>query len=139
MAIKKEPVDVVIVGFGWTGSLMAMELADSGLKVPTPVAAIYSTNITPDSKTGIGGYTYLHALYDFFMHQVTAVKQENRASDIPWPLNMRWPLAMWNEMSLDGKRYQPDSSQSAEWNRGAYLVQGLARCGFFSLLLRCSR
>lgn len=33
MAIKKEPVDVVIVGFGWTGSLMAMELADSGLKI----------------------------------------------------------------------------------------------------------
>lgn len=33
MAIKKKPVDVVIVGFGWTGSLMAMELADTGLKI----------------------------------------------------------------------------------------------------------
>lgn len=33
MAIKKDPVDIVIVGFGWTGSLMAMELADSGLKI----------------------------------------------------------------------------------------------------------
>ncbi|MCU6184506.1 GMC family oxidoreductase [Citrobacter cronae] len=33
MTIKKEPVDVVIVGFGWTGSLMAMELAESGLKI----------------------------------------------------------------------------------------------------------
>lgn len=33
MAIKKAPVDIVIVGFGWTGSLMAMELADSGLKI----------------------------------------------------------------------------------------------------------
>lgn len=33
MAIKKDPVDVVIVGFGWTGSLMAMELADTGLKI----------------------------------------------------------------------------------------------------------
>lgn len=33
MAIKKTPVDVVIVGFGWTGSLMAMELADSGLNI----------------------------------------------------------------------------------------------------------
>ena len=32
-AIKKDPVDMVIVGFGWTGSLMAMELADSGLKI----------------------------------------------------------------------------------------------------------
>nr|WP_314425364.1 GMC family oxidoreductase [uncultured Erwinia sp.] len=33
MAIKKEPVDIVIVGFGWTGSLMAKELADTGLKI----------------------------------------------------------------------------------------------------------
>ncbi len=33
MAIKKDPVDVLIVGFGWTGSLMAMELASTGLKI----------------------------------------------------------------------------------------------------------
>ena len=33
MSIKKAPVDVVIVGFGWTGSLMAKELADTGLKI----------------------------------------------------------------------------------------------------------
>lgn len=33
MTIKKDPVDVVIVGFGWTGSVMAMELAETGLKI----------------------------------------------------------------------------------------------------------
>lgn len=33
MSIKKPPVDIVIVGFGWTGSLMAMELAESGLNI----------------------------------------------------------------------------------------------------------
>ncbi|EJD6369063.1 GMC family oxidoreductase [Providencia rettgeri] len=33
MEIKKDPVDIVIVGFGWTGSLMAMELANTGLKI----------------------------------------------------------------------------------------------------------
>ncbi|AHF76640.1 Gluconate dehydrogenase subunit [Sodalis praecaptivus] len=33
MALKKEPVDIVIVGFGWTGALMAMELADTGLNI----------------------------------------------------------------------------------------------------------
>lgn len=33
MVIKKDPVDIVIVGFGWTGSLMAKELADTGLKI----------------------------------------------------------------------------------------------------------
>lgn len=33
MAIKKDPVDIVIVGFGWTGSVMAMELAATGLNI----------------------------------------------------------------------------------------------------------
>lgn len=33
MAIKKKPVDVVLVGFGWTGAIMAMELADTGLNI----------------------------------------------------------------------------------------------------------
>lgn len=32
-AVKKDSVDIIIVGFGWTGSLMAMELASSGLKI----------------------------------------------------------------------------------------------------------
>ena len=31
--IKKPPVDVVIVGFGWTGAIMGMELTESGLSV----------------------------------------------------------------------------------------------------------
>ena len=30
-----------------------------GLKMLTPVGAIYSTNITPDKQTGIGDYTYI--------------------------------------------------------------------------------
>lgn len=30
---KKEPVDVVIVGFGWTGAIMGMEMTDAGLSV----------------------------------------------------------------------------------------------------------
>ena len=32
-SIKKNPVDAVIVGFGWTGSIMAIELANAGLNV----------------------------------------------------------------------------------------------------------
>ncbi len=33
MAIVKDPVDVVIVGMGWTGAIMAKELTDEGLSV----------------------------------------------------------------------------------------------------------
>lgn len=32
-SIKKEPVDIVLVGFGWTGAIMGIELADTGLKI----------------------------------------------------------------------------------------------------------
>lgn len=73
--------------------------------------------------------TDLHALYDYFMHKVPAVKLANRDSDIPWPLNMRWPLAAWNWVFHDDDAFKPDRGQSDEWNRGAYLVQGLEHCG----------
>ena len=71
----------------------------------------------------------MHALYDYFMHEVKPVKQQNRDTDISWPLNMRWPLSVWNMVFHDNDVFQPDSSQSDEWNRGAYLVQGLEHCG----------
>ncbi|MGU2436105.1 NAD(P)-binding protein, partial [Pseudomonas aeruginosa] len=100
-----------------------------GLPMETPIGAVYSTNITPDRKTGIGDYSFedfdravrhgvarsgdtlypampypsyarvseadMRALYAYFMHGVEPVEQPNKASDIPWPLSMRWPLAFW--------------------------------------------
>src|SRR4051794_259135 len=33
MATKLNPVDIVIVGFGWTGGILAKELASTGLKI----------------------------------------------------------------------------------------------------------
>jgi len=71
----------------------------------------------------------MNALYAYFMHGVPPVKQANRASDIPWPLNMRWPLKLWNIVFLDNARYQTKTGKDAQWNRGAYLVQGLGHCG----------
>lgn len=41
---------------------------------------------------------------------------------------MRWPLAIWNELFFNDGRFVADSAQSAEWNRGAYLVEGLGHC-----------
>jgi mono/diheme cytochrome c family protein len=38
-------------------------------------------------------------------------------------------MAAWNVLFFQRGAFRPDSSQSAEWNRGAYLVQGLAHCG----------
>ncbi|CAI1156238.1 Alcohol dehydrogenase cytochrome c subunit precursor [Serratia plymuthica] len=140
------------------GALLA-----GGMKFPTPLGAIYATNITPDKQHGIGAYSFdefdramrqgiakdghrlypampytsyakmnaadMRALYDYLMQEVPAQNAANRASDISWPLSMRWPLAVWNQLFHDDAQYRPDSGQSAEWNRGAYLVQGAGHCG----------
>lgn len=70
----------------------------------------------------------VRALFAYFRYGVAPVKAANRQSDIPWPLNMRWPLKAWNAIFLKSGPYQDKSGQSVEWNRGAYLVQGLAHC-----------
>ncbi|NTJ11613.1 c-type cytochrome [Rhizobium lusitanum] len=71
----------------------------------------------------------IRALYDFFMHGVTPARQESRPSEIAWPLNMRWPLAFWNIPFYDPLPFRPDPTKDAQWNRGAYLVQGAGHCG----------
>lgn len=48
---------------------------------------------------------------------------------LPWPLGVRESLYAWQQAFFEPGRYQPDSSKSDTWNRGAYLVQGLGHCG----------
>jgi mono/diheme cytochrome c family protein len=69
------------------------------------------------------------ALYAYFMKDVAPVSQPNRPSDIPFPLNMRWPLKIWNAVFLEKTVYQDKSGKDEAWNRGAYLIQGLGHCG----------
>jgi mono/diheme cytochrome c family protein len=44
-------------------------------------------------------------------------------------LDQRFVVAGWKLLFLRRGTYRVDNSQSAEWNRGAYLVEGLAHCG----------
>jgi mono/diheme cytochrome c family protein len=71
----------------------------------------------------------LKALYAFFMESVPGVSRKNAPTEIPRPLNWRWPLAVWNEIFTDKIGYTPDPAHDEAWNRGAYLVQGLGHCG----------
>lgn len=71
----------------------------------------------------------LQDLLVYLQHDVAPVKQPSRTADIMWPLSMRWPLALWDAAFHDSAPFQPDNNQSPEWNRGAYLVQGLGHCG----------
>lgn len=74
----------------------------------------------------------MRALYAYFMGGVAPVKAENRANDVPWPLSMRWPLAIWRKVFApdpDAIAFKPERYASAQVARGAYLVQGLGHCG----------
>jgi mono/diheme cytochrome c family protein len=68
-------------------------------------------------------------LYDFFMKEVPPSQQPNKANEIPTLLSFRWPLAIWNFLFTDDQRFQRRAGQTDEWNRGAYLVEGLGHCG----------
>jgi mono/diheme cytochrome c family protein len=47
---------------------------------------------------------------------------------VPFPFNMRRLLGGWKWLFLGDESFQPDPGQSAEWNRGAYLVNGPGHC-----------
>jgi mono/diheme cytochrome c family protein len=78
-------------------------------------------------------YTYLtdeDALaikaYLFSLRPVRAVPPENTLS---FPFNQRWAMTFWSAVFNRNERFAPDTSQSPEWNRGAYLAEALAHCG----------
>jgi mono/diheme cytochrome c family protein len=68
------------------------------------------------------------ALYAYLMTR-QPVHAPARANQLAFPLDQRVVIAGWKLLFLRRGTYQPDSAQSAEWNRGAYLVEGLAHCG----------
>lgn len=68
------------------------------------------------------------ALYAYFMQGVKAVDQQPEKTDLPFPFNLRFSMAGWNMLFLETRPFTPDAGKSAEWNRGAYLVQGLTHC-----------
>ena len=71
----------------------------------------------------------MQALYAYLMQGVNPVRQENRALEMGFPFNQRWGLTLWNWMFLDDQMFTANPAQSTEWNRGAYIVQGLGHCG----------
>ncbi|MBI6955200.1 cytochrome c [Pseudomonas sp. CCOS 191] len=71
----------------------------------------------------------MQALYAYFMHGVQPVAQQNKASDIPWPLSMRWPLAFWRGLFAPEVKPFEAAGRDPVVARGAYLIEGLGHCG----------
>jgi len=133
-----------------------------GRALQTPFGTIHSTNITPDTATGIGhwsktdfrramhdgvgadgrdlypAFPYDHftlvtdedvdALYAFVMTR-DPVRATPPRNALMFPANIRPLLGVWKKLYFTPGRFVADPARSATWNRGAYLVQGLAHCG----------
>jgi mono/diheme cytochrome c family protein len=67
---------------------------------------------------------------DLFAYLKTLPAVSGRAPDakLSFPYNQRRLMGGWKLLYLSGQKYVPDAAKSAEWNRGAYLVNGPAHC-----------
>lgn len=90
---------------------------DGELLYPAMPFASY-TRVTRDDSDAI--YAYLMS--------VPPVYEKNRPHELRFPYNQRELLIGWRALYFREGEYRPDPAQSAQWNRGAYLVQGLGHC-----------
>jgi mono/diheme cytochrome c family protein len=64
-----------------------------------------------------------------YLFSLEPINQKPPENDLSFPFNQRWGMFFWNAIFASNERFVPDSKQSPEWNRGAYLVQGPGHCG----------
>ena len=67
------------------------------------------------------------ALYAYF-RTVPPVARENQRHELRFPYNEPRLLALWRALYFRPGVHKDDPAQSPQWNRGAYLVQGLGHC-----------
>jgi mono/diheme cytochrome c family protein len=70
----------------------------------------------------------ISALYAFLMTR-EPVSQQTPPNKLSFPANIRPLLAGWKALFLRHAPFQPDPARSADWNRGAYLVDAIGHCG----------
>jgi mono/diheme cytochrome c family protein len=63
-----------------------------------------------------------------YLRTLPPVSGRVRDHDVPFPFNIRRLVGGWKFLFFDGKPFSPDPKQSPQWNRGAYLVNGLGHC-----------
>jgi mono/diheme cytochrome c family protein len=64
-----------------------------------------------------------------YLNTLVPVRNAVEANKLPFPFNIRTAMRVWNALYFNEGDYQPNPHQSAEWNRGAFLVDGPGHCG----------
>lgn len=64
-----------------------------------------------------------------YLFSLPPIQKKNQTNEMMWPFNWRFLQLGWRILFFRTGEFQPEPQQSKEWNRGAYLVQGLGHCG----------
>jgi mono/diheme cytochrome c family protein len=99
------------------GAMHTGRFPDGGLMYPAMPFGSY-TRVTRADSDAIFAY----------LRSVPAVHQKNKPQDLQFPYNNRSLILGWRTLFFQEGEYKPDAAKSADWNRGAYLVQGLGHC-----------
>jgi mono/diheme cytochrome c family protein len=99
------------------GAMHSGRFPDGGLIYPVMPFASY-TKVTRADSDAIFAY----------LRSVPPVHRPDRDNDLQFPYDNRQLILGWRTLYFDEGEYQPDATKSAEWNRGAYLVEGLGHC-----------
>jgi mono/diheme cytochrome c family protein len=91
---------------------------DGGLLYPAMPFGSY-TKVTRNDSDAIFAY----------LKTIPPVRIQRRAHDLRFPYNNRSLILGWRTLFFREGEYKPDPTKSDEWNRGAYLVEGLGHCG----------
>jgi len=63
-----------------------------------------------------------------YLKTVPPVPGKVRDHDVPFPFNIRRNIGIWKLLFMPHEPFKPDAARSAQWNRGAYLVNTLGHC-----------
>ena len=132
-----------------------------GRGIPTPFGTLYSSNLTPDTDTGIGQWnaaTFWRALHNGrsangrllypafpYTHTTQLVRRDSDAiyaylkslpavrslvpeHQLSWPYGTQAALAVWRALYFKPGSFSNEPQRDEQWNRGAYLVRGVAHC-----------
>jgi mono/diheme cytochrome c family protein len=64
-----------------------------------------------------------------YMDTLPPVVHANRPHELGFPYNIRRGVGLWQMLHIDGRAFTPAPTATAQVNRGAYLVAGVAHCG----------
>jgi mono/diheme cytochrome c family protein len=64
-----------------------------------------------------------------FLFSLAPVPLANRTDTLEFPFNQRWLMNFWSFFFNENVRFEPNTAQTPEWNRGAYVAEALAHCG----------